>query len=140
MFAPKTLSSQLKCQRSVAAARQAVGSGSGPERLKHPSFTRTASVTPTTTPPIHWEDLWPVPNPFMPWRHPKNGKFFQPKYSLRRQIQFGQDLCDTASPSARLKTPMYVPQPVETPAPTPDVAETSAGATEEYVTKEEDVD
>ena len=34
--------------------------------------------------------------------------------------------------------PQYARQPVETPAPTPDVAETSAGATEEYLHSEEE--
>jgi large subunit ribosomal protein L25 len=123
---------------AVAAARQAVkrcrfrefeASLSHQNRFGHP---------PKTTPPIHREAPWRVPNPFVPWCHPKNGKWYQPKYSLRRQVE----LVKKAGISGTLhllppglKTPKYVPQPVETPAPTPEVAKTSVGVAEEDVVK-----
>ena len=81
-----------------------------------------------------------LPNPFIPWRNPKNGKWSEPKYSLRRQAE----LVKKAKLSGTLhllppgpKTPKYNPQPVkvlnETPEPTPNDAKTSGSASEERV-------
>jgi len=73
---------------------------------------------PKTTSPI--QSPWRIPNPFVPWVNPKNGKWYQPKYSLRRQLE----LVKKARISGTLhllppglKTPKHVPQPIETPAP-----------------------
>lgn len=119
----------------AAAAKQAV------KRFRYREFEgalshekRFGQPPEITNPSTDWHP-WRVPNPFVPWRHPKNGRYHQPKYSLRRQVE----LVKKARISGTLhllppgiKTPKYVvPPPVETPAaPTPEVAETSAGATE----------
>ncbi|KIK03907.1 hypothetical protein K443DRAFT_121254 [Laccaria amethystina LaAM-08-1] len=124
---------------STAAAREAVKRFRLREfKVKSVSHhVRRFGYPPESTPPISTIRL---PNPFIPWRNPKNGKWSEPKYSLRHQAE----LVKKAKLSGTLhllppgpKTPEYIPQPVkvldETPEPTPDGAKTSGSVSEERV-------
>ena len=136
-----TLLYYFRCQQYQQLGKLCNGSGS--ENLKHPSFNRTASVIPNNHLLNPLGGFLAHPEPLHPMARSEKREILPVQvFSLPsgRTVEKAGISGTLHLLPPGLEMPQYVRQPVETPVPTPEVAETSAGATEKIPSEEEDAD